>query len=463
MPTKNLALVILISTCLAQFFRPFMLAGVSSALPVIGTDTGASAQELSLIITFYALGLATFQINAGRMGDIWGRKKLFLWGMSIFAITALLIGLLQEILPILALRFLQGMSAATFTTTSLAILIVATPEEKRRSYLAYSTASVYAGIACGPPIAGLIASTIGWRWLFFAETIASGLVVIITYLAVKDEWYSGKGEPFDWKSSFLYSAAICLLTVGSTNLHNHTQLSIGGIILGIIFLLLFAMSSLRSTYPLLNLRIIGKNKVLLLSLFAAFINYSSTFGVTFFFSLYLQLIRGFSVADAGLFMAIQFAVQTTTTPFVGKLTEKYSPSSISSIGIALSGLGLCLAAFFHAQTPWALFITSQVMLGLGMSFFAAPNTAVIFESVEKDFVGQASSLVGTVRTAGALFNTIIISMTLGYFLGAEPVSQKNIELFLRSMNIDLIIFGLLSFMALSFSLLRLRTLNKNKN
>ncbi len=454
---------ILIAVCAAMFFLPFMMAGVNSVLPPIGLDTGASAKELSLITTFYALGLATFQLTTGRMGDIWGRRRIFLWGMGIFIIVSIALGFMDNVAAMQALRFVQGAGAAMFSASGLAILAVSAPEGKRSQYIGYSAAVVYAGIACGPPLAGLIAGTIGWNWIFWSNGILATFAWALMFFTVREEWYQGKGEPFDWWGGFIYGAGMATLTIGSTLLQ---ELPFeGGLLLctGVGLLISYVILELRTKYPLLDIRLLRSNKVFALSSLAAFINYSASFGMILFFSVYLQVVRGMSVTSAGLFLASQFLVQAFTTPYASRLADRHGAGRISAIGIALCGLGLCASAFLGRDSNLAFFVLAQIILGLGMSFFAAPNTTVIMESVDKAHVGQAAALVGTMRTSGALVNTSIISVTLGYFLGNSPATVHNIDEFLMSMRVDLILFGIFNLAAIGCALGREKILKKSKS
>ncbi len=431
-----------------------MMAGVNAVLPPIALDTGASAKELSLLTTFYALGLAIFQLTTGRMGDIWGRRRVFLSGMALFIITSLLLGLTSNILIMQALRLVQGAGAAIFTSSSLAILTETAPEGKRGQYISYSAFWVYIGIACGPPLAGIIADSIGWRWIFWSNAIAAILSWCLMFFVVRGEWYQGKGEPFDWRGGMVYAAGMSTLVIGSTILQ--TQGLNGGVLMlaGLILLILYVFLETRTKYPLLDINLFRSNRVFALSSLAAFVNYSAFFGMIFFFSLYLQAVRGLSLKDAGLFLSIQFIVQSILTPIGGRLADKYRPERISAIGIALCGVGLFCAAFLGKDTPLTFFILPQVILGTGVALFAAPNTTVIMTNVDKAHVGQAAGIVGTMRTSGALVNSTIMSITLGYFLGQEAVSSENIDGFLMSMRVDLIIFGIFNLAAIGCALAR---------
>lgn len=154
---------LLLAVCAAQFFMPFMVAGVNAVLPPLGESLGASARELSLLGAVYTLGLVVFQLAGGTLGDIYGRRRVFLFGLSLFSVLALVLGFIPHIDVFIGLRLFQGMGAAMLSSSSLALLASAAPKEMRASYLGLSNVAVYAGIACGPPVGGLVAGCSGAR------------------------------------------------------------------------------------------------------------------------------------------------------------------------------------------------------------------------------------------------------------------------------------------------------------
>lgn len=446
---------ILLAVCVAQFLLPFMMAGVNAVLPPIGEELNASARQLGLVSTLYALGLAVFQLTAGRMGDVWGRRRTFLWGMGLFTVCTIITGFAPNINTLLSIRFVQGAGAAMFNASGLALLACTAPPALRGQYIGFGGAAVYAGIACGPPLAGLIAGTLGWRWLFWATGLCCAAAMLLM-LRVHAEWREGKGEPFDWRGSIIYGLGMAALTFGSTSLQDSLLMGWGLIGTGIVALALYVRIELHTPFPLLDIRLLVSNKLFGLSSLAAFISYSSFFGMLFFFSVYLQVVRNMSVQDAGLFLAVQSGVQMITTPWAGRLADKHGASLISSIGIGCCGLGLLAAAFLQVDSPLSLLVAAQVLLGFGISLFAVPNTTVLLGSVDSKHLGQAAGLTGAVRTGGGVLNMMIITMTLGLYLGHQPISTETIVPFMQSMKADLILFGVLNLLAVGCAFGRLR-------
>ena len=431
---------LLAAICASLFCMPFMLAGENAVLPAIGESLDASARQLSLIGAFYSLGLAVFQLASGSLGDIFGRRRIFLCGIVIFAVCGAALGFVRSVPLFIALRFFQGLGGAMFNGSALALLASAAPPEKRAAYLGFSGAAVYAGIACGPPLAGLVTGLAGWHWLFFGNAIAFVGVFLLMKVTVRQEWRTAEGQPFDMTGCAIYGCAMVALTFGASELAGSPALAWALLAAFAGLIVTFCLHELKSRYPLLDMRLLAQNRVFALSSLAAFINYSSFFGMLFFFSLYLQVGRGMEVQEAGLVLAFQSVVQALATPFAARLCKTCRPGHVSAVGVALCGAGLATAAFLGLESPFWLIFAAQALLGLGMSLFALSNTAIILESAGEKHVGQASGLTGAVRTAGQLCNMVVITLTLGFFLGNAPVDAATLPAFMRCMRVDLVIF-----------------------
>ena len=447
---------LLVAVCTSLFFMPFMMAGVNAVLPPLGQSLNASARELGLMGAFYSMGLAVFQLASGSMGDIWGYRRVFLWGIALFAVAGALLGFVHSVPLFLVLRFVQGVGGAMFNACGLALLASAAPEGQRASYLGYSGSSVYAGIACGPPVAGFVAGWLGWQWLFWGSALASVGVLLLMKYRVRLEWRRAQGKPFDWKGCLAYAAAMTCLTFGASELASAPALAGGLLASFVLLMVVFCVKELKSAYPLLDLRLLARNRVFALSSLAAFINYTAFFGIVFFFSLYLQFGRGMTVQQAGLFLALQSVVQVMTTPVAARLCGRFEPGKVSAVGIALCGMGLVVSGLLRVDSPMYVLVAAQCLLGMGISLFALPNTTIILESAGRDRVGQAAGLTGAVRTGGQLFNMAVITLTLGFYLGSEPAGTHNIDAFMGAMRVDLMIFGLLNLLAVGCALARNR-------
>lgn len=454
MPIQRVHYTLLTAICASLFVTPLMVAGVNAVLPEIGRGIYANAAQASMVGAVYSLGLAVFQLAAGSLGDICGHKRLFLIGAIVFCLSSGILACVSSITVFLCLRLVQGVGAALISASGLALLASAATPEYRAAYLGLSGAAVYAGIACGPPIAGLLAGWLGWRALFWLAAAASLFVFIIMKYTVSHDWRTAKGMSFDWIGCLLYGASAGGLTMGVFLLKNMP--STGWSLLGVfaVFLVLFAIWEWHSVFPILDLKLLAANRVFALSSIVAFVNYASFFGIIFYFSFYLQIGKGFDARIAGFILALQPLVQSITTPMATRLCNGWGEGPVSAFGAAMCGCGLIASAFISPQSSLVWLLLAQVLLGIGVSSFSLANTSIILESAGRNNTGQASALTGAMRTAGQLCGMVLITVSMGYFVGNESVTQATLPGFMQSMHYNLALFAILNILAIAISFVR---------
>ena len=452
-PVVSLRTVI-IAVGAAQFMLPFMLSGAGPLLPAIGRDLHASAMQLSLINAAYTLSLAIFHLVAGRVGDMVGRKRLFLSGLSLFVVMSALLPFVTNIWLFLCCRFVQAMGTAIMNTCALAILVSCAPPEQLGRVLGLTSIGVYSGLSLGPGLSGLLGTALGWQFLFFSVVPIGIIAWLLMYCNVRCDWKDAPDDPFDWRGSLFYTLAVSLLSIGAIWLFSGAW---AGVLfaLGVVFLGLFLWEERRSHHPILDVAFLVKNKAFALSTLASFINYSSIFGVTFYFSLYLQGVHGLTLLETGLLLSAQPAVQVFISPLGGRMADRHGADIIATIGIAVCGVGLLLASSLDgASSLWVVTLV-QLVIGSGIALFASPNTSAIMTSVDEAHMGQASGLVGTARTLGTLSSMVIISLTMNAYLGDEAPGPNNIPEFLEAMHINFALFGILNLLGIFCSLGRM--------
>jgi EmrB/QacA subfamily drug resistance transporter len=429
----------LLVVCAAHFLMPFMMSAVGVALPAIGREFDATALQLGLVETTYVLSASIFLLAMGRLGDIHGRRRIFQYGIILFTLAGGSISLAWSIESLLALRFLQGMGGAMVMATTIAMVVSVFPPAERGKALGISVASVYAGISCGPFLGGLLVTELGWRWIFYLCVPMGTVTFLITWARLRGDWADARGEPFDWRGSLIYAAALLLLIGGASNLKlGPAAWAATGF--GIAGIGLFLAVEARTTYPILNVSLLRDNRIFALSNLAALFNYAATFGVTFFLSLYLQYVKGMTARDAGLVLIIQPVVQTILSPWCGHLADRYPAARVATIGMALCAVGLGIAAGLNGATPIPVIMVMLALLGTGFALFSSPNVSVIMGSVEPRYLGVASGLNSSMRTLGMMTSMSIITVIFALFMAGQPVSATTLPQFLHSMRTALIIF-----------------------
>ena len=249
-----------------------------------------------------------------------------------------------------------------------------------------SVASVYAGISCGPFFGGWLVTELGWRWIFSLCIPLGCTTFLITWIKLRIDWTEAKGEPFDWRGSLIYAAALLLLIGGASHLERGAVAWLA-VLAGLGGLGLFLAVEARTPYPILNVALLRDNRVFALSNLAALFNYAATFGVTFFLSLYLQYVKGMTAREAGLLLIVQPIAQTLLSPVCGRLADRYPAARVATIGMALCAAGLGLAATLAAMTPLPVVMVMLALLGTGFALFSSPNVSVIMGSVAPRYLG----------------------------------------------------------------------------
>lgn len=432
---------ILVVTTLPSFFVPFMGSSINIALPTIGREFAMNAVLLSWVPTAYLLAAAVFQVPFGRIGDIYGRKKVFLCGLSIYTLSCILVALSGSALLVILFRGCQGLGASMISGTSVAILSSVFPSGERGRALGINVAAVYSGLSMGPVLGGLLTQQLGWRSIFwFNVPLALGILAMVL-IKLKGEWAESKGEKFDAIGAVIYSLALVAIIYGFSVLPATAGvwLILGGF-LGMGVLIKFEM---KIQDPVFNIRLFSDNKVFAFSNLAALVHYCATYAVTFLLSLYLQLTQGLHPQEAGLILFTQPLTQAIFSPFAGKLSDRADPRVVASIGMAFTAFGLFILNFLDASTSLLSIVATLVSLGFGFALFSSPNTNAVMASVDKKFYGVASGTLGTMRATGMMFSMGIVMLILAETMGRVQITPEYYPTFLSSAKNAFLIFALL--------------------
>jgi MFS family permease len=443
---------VLFITILSSFINPFMASSVNIALPTIGKEFSMNAVSLSWVATAYLLTSAVFLVPFGKIADIYGRKKVYTWGIFVYGISSLAMIFAPFSWMLISLRALQGIGGAMIFGTSVAILTSVYPANERGKVLGWNVAAVYLGLSSGPFLGGILTHQLGWRSVFVVSTVFSLLIIPFIFFKLKQEWADAKGEKFDFKGSIVYIAGLFLVMYGFPILNTLTGIIL--VLSGIFVLAGFFILENYMVYPVLNLTHFKRNKTFIFSNLAAFINYSATFAVTFLLSLYLQYIKGFSPQTAGIIMVAQPITMAIFSPLAGRLSDRIEPRVVASLGMALTTIGLIPFIFLGFHTSVSYITIALIVIGTGFGLFSSPNTNAIMSSVERKYYGIASASVGTMRMTGQSISMGIAMLIFAMNIGKVKITPGFYPLFLDSTRIAFIIFTLLCSVGIFASLVR---------
>lgn len=454
---KSLKRSVLLVTAFAAFLTPFLGSAINLALPSISADFDASAVELGWIASSFILSSAMFLLPFGKLADIAGRKKIFTWGISLFTSSTFLIIFSWNIESLIIFRIIQGISGAMIFGTSLAILSsVFGPGERGRA-MGINITAVYAGLSSGPVVGGLLTQYFGWRSIFIFLVPVGFFSLYLIFKKMKPEWAEAKGEKFDWKGSVIYGISLASFMYGFSKLPSVQGwiFLCSGLVVGMLFL--FFEKGIEN--PVFDIRLILRNRVFAFSGIAALIHYSATSATGFFMSLYLQYIKGFDAQTSGFIMISQPIMMTLLSPLAGRLSDRYNPGVIASIGMGLTAAGLIMLCFVNAATPVIFIISILVIMGVGFALFSSPNSNAIMSSVEKKHLGVASGVVGTMRMVGQMFSMGIAMMLLAVYIGQDAIEPETYPGLVAAMRSGFVIFSILCVVAIFASLARNSKLN----
>ena len=442
---------LLVST-VSSFLTPFMGSSVLIALPTIGREFGVDAIVLGWVATSFILAAAVFLLPFGRLADIRGRKRVFVWGVALFTVASLLCGLAPSVRLLIAFRALQGIGSTMMFGTGTAILTSVYPVGERGWVLGVNVAAVYLGLSLGPPLGGQLTWHLGWRSIFLA-CVPAGLVVLgLIRWRLQGEWAGACGERFDGGGACLSGLGIVLLVSGLSTASGAR--SVGLVLLAALAFAAFVRWEYRTPSPMLDMRLFRRNPVFVFSNLAALIHYSATFGVSFLLSLYLQDLRGLGPQAAGLVLLCQPALMATCSPFAGRLSDRAEPRTVASVGMAMTAAALAIFAFLGPETSMALIALNLALLGVGFSLFSSPNTNAVMGSVHRRAYGVASATLGTMRLTGNLLSMATSTLVLAIFLGRQQVTPALHAGFLQGVRAAFAIFAVLCVLGVFASLAR---------
>lgn len=450
--SNNIRRSALIIATVSSFLSPFMGSSINVALPDIERSFSMDAVSLGWIATAYILAAAVFLVPFGRLADIYGRKKIFTIGVFFYTISSALCALAFSKESLIIFRVFQGIGSAMMFSTSMAILSSVFTTGERGKAFGIAVASTYLGLSLGPFLGGIMTQSLGWQSIFWINIPLGVLLLVLLFSLLKGEWAEAEGEKFDILGSLILSASLIALIMGMSSLP--ALKGILYIIGSVVGLLIFVLWQHKISYPLLDFKLFSKNRVFAMSNVAAFINYSATYALTFVLSLYLQYVKGFEPAYAGIILIAQPVMMSLFSPLAGLLSDKSEPRIVASVGMALVSIGLALLVLVNQDTSVLSIVIFLMILGLGFALFSSPNTNAVMSSVEKKNYGIASSVLGTMRLTGQMFSMGIAMLVFSVVIGKVKITPDVHVHFMESMHIIFGIFALLCLAGVLASLSR---------
>jgi EmrB/QacA subfamily drug resistance transporter len=446
----NRALILFVAS-LGGFLVSFMASAVNIALPLIGDEFKVSAVMLGWISLSYILVATALLLPAGRLADLYGRMRLFLWGMIIFSVMSFASAFAPNAVVLLVFRSLHGVGLALGATTSVAMVVLAYPPESRGKALGLNVAGIYLGSTLGPVLGGLIVHNLGWRSLFLIVGALGFVNLVFCVWKLRHiEWREPKTARFDVFGSVIFAVSLTALLVGFSFLPGLVGILL--IVVGLAGLSAFLWWETRAADALLDVSLFRHSRVFAFSNLACFINYSASSAMIFLMSLYLEDNRRLNAQTAGFVLVTCAFFQALASPLAGRLADRVQARYVASCGMVMCVLGLLGLSFLGAQTPYWYIVVMLFALGLGMGLFSTPNTHAIMGSVEARSVGVTSATIATMRQSGMSISIGVATLVLALEVGRRAIEPADYPGVLTTVRICFLIFAALSAVGVGASL-----------
>jgi EmrB/QacA subfamily drug resistance transporter len=405
----------LVAVALATFMTYLDNNVTNVAIPTIQRSLHLSTAGLEWVVSSYFLAFAALLLAGGKLADVYGRRRLFFIGLTVFTLASLGAGLAGSGGVLIGMRLLQGLGAALLVPTTLAIIMATFDDARERTAaIGVWTAIGAMALAFGPLIGGLISQHLHWGWIFFINVPVGAVTMAIAAASVSESRDTSAGRYLDVPG--LAVSAIALFSLTYALIEGHDKGWTSGLILGAFGLAAagvaaFTLIEARSAHPMIPLALFrsavfsGGIQVMMMWAFGVF-------GIYFFTSIYLQEVLGFSPTKAGLAfvpMALCIALAAAVS---GPLAARAGAHRLVALGMIMDAVGLYLFSRLGTGATFSSLMPGFVLFGAGSGLMNVPLTGAVLGAMPRDRAGIASALLNNSREVAGLLGVTIIGAVL---------------------------------------------------
>ncbi len=400
---------VLVASALGGFAATVMATGVNVVLPGMVTVFDAPFATVQWVVLSYVLASIALLPVIGRLGDVLGKRRVFLVGFVVFGVGSAACALAPSIEVLIAVRTVQGVGGAVLTALGLALVTDVFPASERGRAVGVNGAVISAGIVLGPSLGGLIADALSWRWVF-----GSGVLVVAIgwYLAwrVVPGSLSGGGRTFDVAGAATIVAALLALSLALTTGQSR---GFGDPLVLALFVAAGALGALfvaierRVAEPVVDLGLF-RSKALSVGLVTGLGTFVSISGVIMLMPFYLEGVLGYAPRQVGLLMAVVPMVLVVMAPIAGWAADRFGERPVTLVGLTSILCGYLLVGGLGEETTVTRYLLSFLPVGLGMGTFQTPNNSAIMGAVQRGRSGTAGGLLALTRNLGQVLGVAVL-------------------------------------------------------
>jgi EmrB/QacA subfamily drug resistance transporter len=396
--------------CFALFMVMLDNTVVNVALPSIQRDLHASLSSLEWTVNAYTLTFAVLIVTGGRLGDIFGRRRMFLFGVVVFGLSSLVLGFAPNDTALVAFRAIQGIGAAFMMPATLSIITQAFPPEQRGTAIGTWAGVSALALAIGPVVGGFLTQDVSWRAIFFINPPIAVGAVAVTLFATRESRDETVGKAVDVKgiaALTLGLTALVLALVEGNNWGWGSARIISLFALAAVALVAFVLIELRIRVPMLDFSFfrsrtsLGANLVGFIVTFAMFAQF-------FFLTLYMQNVLHYSPLGAGIRFLPSTLVIIVMGPLAGRLTDRVGPRPPMTLGLVIVGAALLIQSRLTVHSGYGLLLPGFVLMGMGMGMVMSPMSTAAMNAVDRTKAGAASGVLAMSRMIGSTFGVAVM-------------------------------------------------------
>ena len=409
-----------IVTSVAVFMVSLDNLVVTTALPVIKTELGASLSSLEWTVNAYTLAYAVLLLTGAVLGDRFGRKRIMLGGLALFTLGSIAAAVAPGIDSLIAARALQGIGGGIATPLTLTILSSAVPAEHRGLALGVWGGISGLAVAVGPVVGGAVVEGLSWQWIFWINVPIGALLIPIALRRLAET--TGPNRSLDLPGLGLISTGLLGLVWGLVrgNEHGWTSLGVSGpIVAGLVLLTAFVLWERRVKEPMVPLRFF-RNRAFSAANVTSLLMAFGMFGSIFLLAQFFQVVQGCSPLEAGLRTLPWTAMPIVVAPVAGMLSDRIGARPLLVAGMVLMTIGLGWFAIIESPTTaYGLQVPPLAVSGIGMSLAFAPLSNLVLGTVRRQEEGKASGVNATVREVGGAFGVAVLASVFSAAGGYE--------------------------------------------